>query len=620
MPHPYTPVDSSRREIRLVTLLPASSPDDPVECVLSSVFLAPGTDYEALSYVWGDERKKTRIQLDDQRFMVTLNLESALSHLRLTYKPRVLWVDALCINQEDQIEKAAQVTFMTDIYDQAKIILSWLGRGSRDTADVYDFLKDDNRFDQLRQVRGLQSERRAEGYISHLRYAITEMFVDNPVWRRIWIVQELAMAKSITFCCGYQTLTMAELVLFSESLELFKYEIKDNPDVVYIGKQRIKGHTPFQRMLYDWCEHVDRSIGGLGRFNRKGKTFPDIHTAVLEYSTWLASNRHDMIYAVRGICENQFDIGVDYTQPAGDLYCKFTKSCLEHRPNPDVLLMDSLFPSRELGLTPLSAQTAPQPEAVVAPLPDLPSWACDLAATLPDGRKVHVDTHFCFYECGVKLGSGSLDAHDGHDAHELYELTDSLYELTLAGLIIDKVAIIHDGDPFAKKWSVDGLFSSTFKGSDEYFTGESLDDARWRTYLEDFDWAHAKGGRLRYDKKKRAMFRSAWKALSSGPRGMFSSVTGSQEHDAVKRAIRAALEQDKRFAETDSEFYASLPSNAEVGDVLFVPVKCRMPLLLREVAEGKYRLIGKAYVHGFMDNELRDGGGTAFESCIVVLV
>ena len=614
MAHPYTAIDSLRRQIRLVTLLPNPDPDDIIECVLSTVVLGE-KPYEALSYVWGDESRKTRIQLDDERFMVTLNLEAALHYLRYPHNPRVLWIDALCINQKDPVEKSAQVAFMTDIYDQAQNVLSWLGVGSHSRAThpstIFDFIKDTHRFDELRQGQPYWAQRR----LGNMEQGIKLIFSENAVWRRIWIVQELAMAKNVIFCAGEQTVTMDDMEEFSKSLDLFKYYIKTNPEEAWVGKRIIKGHTPFQRMLLDWCDEVGWAIGGLSRFNRRGTTLKNIYDGVLEYYTSLASDPHDMIYAVRGVCKDPSDTHVDYTQSVRDLYCRFTKRCLEQRHRGlDVLLMDSLFPSRGHGLTPLADRTAAQPHAAAAPVPDLPSWACDFAATLPDGSKVHIKTQFVFYKSGVNLGTD-----EAHDTAELLELTDSLYELTLSGLMIDKVAVIHEGDPFAKKWSAGGMFSS--KSKEEYFDGEPLDDARMRTYLQDFDWAARKGGCLEYDSKKLVEFRSAWKAMRSGPRGMLTAFTGSEHHGDVKRAIRTALEEDQRFAETENDYYACLPSNARVGDVLFVPFRCRMPLLLREVEEGKYRLIGKAYLHGFMDNELCDSSAmTQFEKCVVVLV
>ena len=84
-------------------------------------------DYEALSYVWGDRESPKTISIDGCVQEVTENLEAALQQLRLSDAPRRLWVDALCINQEDSKEKSHQIQKMRHIYRRASGVLVWLG-------------------------------------------------------------------------------------------------------------------------------------------------------------------------------------------------------------------------------------------------------------------------------------------------------------------------------------------------------------------------------------------------------------------------------------------------------------------------------------------------------------
>ena len=83
--------------------------------------------YEALSYVWGDIRDSDTILVDSRTVFVTKSLETALRHLRYPDKPRTLWVDYVCINQEDILERSEQVAKMGSIYEQANSVLIWLG-------------------------------------------------------------------------------------------------------------------------------------------------------------------------------------------------------------------------------------------------------------------------------------------------------------------------------------------------------------------------------------------------------------------------------------------------------------------------------------------------------------
>lgn len=121
----YTTLDEERREIRLLQLLPGKD-NDVLECRL---FISAGRQekYEALSYVWGDPTATETILVNGTRCHVGQNLMQALQHLRQAEHPRLLWVDALCINQNDIEERAKQVQIMGEIYGNAYRTVVWLG-------------------------------------------------------------------------------------------------------------------------------------------------------------------------------------------------------------------------------------------------------------------------------------------------------------------------------------------------------------------------------------------------------------------------------------------------------------------------------------------------------------
>ncbi len=118
----------ARDEIRIVTLLPGNL-TDPVVCTLVHINLgdAQGAPYEAVSYAWGDVAETRSITLDDCPYPVTLNLFSALAYIRNHTDPTRLWVDSLCINQQDLAERSAQVARMRDIFASAAQVNVWLG-------------------------------------------------------------------------------------------------------------------------------------------------------------------------------------------------------------------------------------------------------------------------------------------------------------------------------------------------------------------------------------------------------------------------------------------------------------------------------------------------------------
>ena len=93
--------------------------------------LSPRThQYEALSYVWGNPHETLPIYVDEDQFLVTVNLYAALLRLRDPSFERIIWVDAVCINQADKQEKEHQIQSIVKIYSQAHRVTVWLGQAA----------------------------------------------------------------------------------------------------------------------------------------------------------------------------------------------------------------------------------------------------------------------------------------------------------------------------------------------------------------------------------------------------------------------------------------------------------------------------------------------------------
>ena len=97
--------------------------------------------YEAHLYAWGDPHAIRPIAVNGREFQVTKNLENALRSLRrVDDRLRVLWIDALCINQQHNEEKKNQVAHMDVVYKKATNVLIWLGKETADTGSTLQFL------------------------------------------------------------------------------------------------------------------------------------------------------------------------------------------------------------------------------------------------------------------------------------------------------------------------------------------------------------------------------------------------------------------------------------------------------------------------------------------------
>ncbi|PMD53980.1 HET-domain-containing protein [Hyaloscypha bicolor E] len=120
-PSAYSPLTRDD-EIRLLGLQPGKK-TQRIIISLKHVILDASVRYEALSYEWKSEEGSETVQCGSFSIAATKNLIRALKALRHPDKPRWLWVDALCINQEDIDEKSKQIPMMRDIYSGATIVL-----------------------------------------------------------------------------------------------------------------------------------------------------------------------------------------------------------------------------------------------------------------------------------------------------------------------------------------------------------------------------------------------------------------------------------------------------------------------------------------------------------------
>lgn len=128
--------------IRALALFPGAA-GDPLQCQLRAVVLddvgnAPAC--ETLSYCWGDHPETELININGQDFNVRPNLEAALRHLRRTDRTRMLWADAICINQKNIPERNYHVSIMSLIYRQAERVVVWLGEASDTTEEALRLL------------------------------------------------------------------------------------------------------------------------------------------------------------------------------------------------------------------------------------------------------------------------------------------------------------------------------------------------------------------------------------------------------------------------------------------------------------------------------------------------
>lgn len=142
----YTPLREG--SARLFRLLPHPDEHSTIECQLFTCSLLDSESihpYEALSYVWGPENNLKSIDIDSSghknKLRVRANLHAALSHLRDRCVERIIWTDAICINQEDNDEKGQQVQSMAKIYAKASRVIVWLGEAADNSDEALEAIR-----------------------------------------------------------------------------------------------------------------------------------------------------------------------------------------------------------------------------------------------------------------------------------------------------------------------------------------------------------------------------------------------------------------------------------------------------------------------------------------------
>ncbi|KAL8994655.1 MAG: hypothetical protein Q9169_005435 [Polycauliona sp. 2 TL-2023] len=223
----YTALDPEAHTTRLLTLLPGSV-DDEIHVSLRIISLAEKPEYEALSYAWGSTENPVRISVDVPRYMVsvpgghldvTQNLAVALRYLRSETTTRDLWIDAICVDQQNLEERGYQVQRMADIYRQAERVRIWLGPESQDSALAIEALSSlasqievDWHLNTFRPSNTstddeVRPDWQADTSFSEDTWISIAGLLGRPWFRRLWVWQEALLAKTAEMQCGLEIIS-----------------------------------------------------------------------------------------------------------------------------------------------------------------------------------------------------------------------------------------------------------------------------------------------------------------------------------------------------------------------------------------------------------------------------
>lgn len=290
----YCPLNVTKPEIRLLTIHPQAANGDLTVTLEHTSFDDVNGAYDAVSYTWGSEATLHPICIDGRRLHIRHNIWRFLQHCSVAGFPTTrLWIDSICINQSDVLEKNHQVGRMGSIFSSAARVLIWLGEASElsSIGDAYDEwfkVTSDKGHSPLYTFMS-----RCRGETRNLVRQHCEAIITNEYWLRLWVVQEILVARSAVIISGTRTIDICETPYMEAILT---EEAGD-----WLVQHCIQRIMPF----------VWKRLGtGTGR----GSEWRWLSALVREYGKQLCHDPRDRIYALLGLARTKKSrsLRVDY--------------------------------------------------------------------------------------------------------------------------------------------------------------------------------------------------------------------------------------------------------------------------------------------------------------------
>jgi hypothetical protein len=266
----HDPLDYHGSTIRLVKVRPSTDANDQIQCDIR--IASTDSEYICLSYVWGNREPGDWVLINDKRLWARQNLIHFLTTAQslVDIQSNWIWIDALCIDQENIEEREHQTKRMGHIYSRANRVVSWLGNDC--TIAFWLQYTQAGKYDYL---------------------AGRDSFHSSPYWKRAWITQEIALARRVSFMA-------CKVIVDSDQLPTFK-ESSVHPS---------------------WTEVVNfftyfRSI------SRKTSLFQLLSRSLYQKCQF----PRDRVFSLLALCWDGVNVDVDYTISNAVLAWKILNSC-----------------------------------------------------------------------------------------------------------------------------------------------------------------------------------------------------------------------------------------------------------------------------------------------------
>ncbi|TVY68799.1 Heterokaryon incompatibility protein 6 OR allele [Lachnellula suecica] len=643
--HYASDIRHSYRKIRLLVLQPGNF-EDPVRGYLRDADLSadsdPSVEFIALSYCWGDPLDRMEILIQsashqsaafvERPFSVTRNAGTALRRIRNKLESTNVWIDAVCVNQDDDKERAQQVSIMGIIYSQATAVHVWLGEdGNRGVETALRVIHDIYGFncgeciggDQCRCPGTTHSFNRAESeaatgtnpsfrsmyeiFTLHVKNFTSELInlcggynnvqlsemlsvlFESPWFTRVWVVQEVLFSSNAFVRCNGEIIPWKEIVTINEWLLDSRYLVQ---------QPHIKFQTmmvPIWKGLNKVQENRNRILGSNAPQDSvvaEASTLPGILDVFLDALDLKATDPRDRLYALLSFASEtnvpeSLDklIKPDYNKPVGHVFADFTRWWIrEHR---SLAILSAIHCQRTRTWQRTSCQSIVNTNESRIQPSNQPSWAVSI-----EGRSrwaaANLEAQFDFKATGDTIPSEELL--DCADPSTLRLRGIKVSNLkTLGHVPIQHIYPYRDDDVFRGD-GVSGVYDRIFDpcGFSAFWSqgtigtkgDPNLDQAR-RSYQDHISahWNYFPGEKLRA-------------LLPLGDKSYEYYDT-----DELPTCL------DPNFFVASNGLFGLCPSTAKEGDDIVLLYGGNVPYLLRPSGVNTFKLVGECFVEGIMKGE-----------------
>ncbi|KAM0279439.1 hypothetical protein ACHAQH_004599 [Verticillium albo-atrum] len=596
-PFQYPPL-VNEWDIRLLHILPRGNSSQVCCRLVTTDISKTHPTYEAMSYTWGDPTKTHIIWVNGQQFKTTQNVYNLLYDRSPVFKPRRIWIDSICINQEDNAEKTSQVSIMRQIYDCASLVTIWLGAGENAHLAV-DLILELSHYIAAYSPTDKELYRKYVPERRSARWLAVNHILAHTYFSRIWMVQEIAVNKLLHVVYGRETIkweTLAPVMLRLILSFEFSIMIEDSAEP---GKKNMPIGATNSALLSGIRKryHGNETVLS-GRL---------IHL-LTECWTFNATDPRDRVFALVGLAEDGAHplVAPDYNKTAEQVFVDAAKFLfMQEGGLREVLYCCGVGWPRNLS--------------------SLPSWAPDWTVV---GRSVigALPKKKVGYQTSGGLVNRGPVIHDKVLELEVIIFDDiSRQTSELERVVLDPTTNRLD-DRYTMEKSINWIHEAqalvaTVDG-ETYINGQSHEEALWRTLVCDAPSVGAGD-------------------LASGMEWPADPIYGLWYHYALRHLVEEPLDDEdmalspeetyermqmgsrwvtsaqfrcyaRRLAVTAKGYLALVPPLTEVGDVVAVIPGAPVPFVLRpkwydeQMDRNVYTLVGECYVHGVMNGEAAD--------------